>query len=173
MITRSVGARSGIALLCAALVLVVTTGCGSSGSGVVRPPTDSLTSSIASTPAPATSTTPTGHAHPTISVVPSRALADHATVQVHGAGFTPNEPLQVIECAARGNATGPGDCNLTGMLSVSSDDAGKVSAALTVLRGPFGASRVTCTTKHPCLVSVTQASLNPSEEADAAITFAP
>jgi hypothetical protein len=110
--------------------------------------------------------------HPAISVTPSHGLADHQNVHVRATGFSPDEQLQVIQCLDRGNATGPGDCNLADMLSVSSDAAGQVSATLAVLRGPFGANRVSCTTQHRCLVSVTQASLNPTEEADAPITFA-
>ena len=43
---------------------------------------------------------------------------------------------------------------------------------LTVVRGPFGANKIVCGPKQACLVSVTQASLTPTEEADAPITFA-
>ena len=165
----------GVALAVGAVVLVAT-GCGSSGSGVVRPPTGSAgTPSTAATSTAATSAPPSSakRAHPAMTVRPSSGLADHQKVQVHGTGFTPGEPLQVIQCAALGNATGPGDCNLTGMLSVSSDASGSVTATVTVLRGPFGTNRVMCTTQHSCLISITQASLHPTEEADAPITFAP
>ncbi len=68
--------------------------------------------------------------------------------------------------------SGPGDCNLTGMLSVNSDAAGRVSTRLQVLRGPFGANKIVCGEQQRCLVSVTQASLSPTEEADAPIGFA-
>ena len=67
---------------------------------------------------------------------------------------------------------GPGHCNLTGMLSVNSDAAGRVSTRLQVLRGPFGANKIVCGEQQRCLVSVTQASLSPTEEADAPIGFA-
>ena len=171
------GRAPGSAWACGALVLIVLAGCGSSGSGVVRPPasTGAPVTPAASTPGSAlpTSTSAEVHVNPTVSVTPSRGLADQATVHVQGAGFSPGEQLQVIQCADRGGATGPGDCNLSSMLSVSSDSGGRVSATLTVLRGPFGTNRVTCTAQQRCLVSVTQASLRPSEEADAPITFAP
>ncbi len=66
----------------------------------------------------------------------------------------------------------PGDCNLTGMQSVSAGSDGSVSTALTVLVGPFGAHHVVCSAHAPCLISVTQASLQPTEEADTVIRFA-
>ena len=172
------GRAPGSAWACGALVLIVLAGCGSSGSGVVRPPasTGAPVTAAASTPGSVPPTATSAQAppvNPTVSVTPSRGLADHATVHVQGAGFSPGEQLQVIQCADRGSATGPGDCNLSSMLSVSSDSSGRVSATLTVLRGPFGTNGVTCTAQQRCLVSVTQASLRPSEEADAPITFAP
>jgi hypothetical protein len=58
------------------------------------------------------------------------------------------------------------------MLSAISDANGRISARLQVLRGPFGGNNVICSKQQPCLVSVTQASLSPTEEADARIVFA-
>jgi hypothetical protein len=49
----------------------------------------------------------------------------------------------------------------------------RVSVDLVVLRGPFGTNNIICGARQACLVSVTQASLSPTEEADAPITFAP
>lgn len=107
-----------------------------------------------------------------MTVTPHSGLRDGQQVRVAAAGFSPDEPLQVIQCADKGNATGPGDCNLTGMLTVSSDASGRVDVRLKVLRGPFGTNRIVCSAHQHCLVSVTQASMQPSEEADAPITFA-
>jgi hypothetical protein len=58
------------------------------------------------------------------------------------------------------------------MTPVTTDGLGNVSLQLTVLRGPFGANKIVCSAKQPCLISVTQASLTPTEEADAPISFA-
>ena len=87
-------------------------------------------------------------------------------------GFSGNEALVVTECAPKGARTGAGDCNLTGMQSVTSDANGTVRADFTVDQGPFGANKVTCGPSQACLVSVTQASLSPTQEADERITFA-
>ena len=94
-------------------------------------------------------------------------------MSIQATGFSPGEPLQVIQCAAKGDATGAGDCNLAGMLAVSADASGGVTIKLAVLRGPFGSNNIVCSAKQSCLVSVTQASLHPTEEADAPISFAP
>jgi hypothetical protein len=114
---------------------------------------------------------PTGNA--TITVRPAQALRDGQRVRVTGAGFTPGEALQVIQCADKGRRTGPGDCDLAGMLTVTADAGGRVVVSLVVTRGPFGSNGIVCGVRQGCLVSVTQASLSPSEEADARISFAP
>lgn len=168
--------RAFVALVCAAGLLA---GCGSGSPSVVRPgsttPTGSAPTSTAPTSTAPTSTAPTSTAPvgpQRVSVTPSRGLRDGQRVRVRASGFSPDEALQVIQCAAKGTATGPGDCNLSGMLSVTSDASGAVSATLQVVRGPFGANNVLCTAATPCLISVTQASLSPTEEADAPISFA-
>ena len=92
---------------------------------------------------------------------------------VKASGYSPNEALQVIECADKGTKTGASDCNLTGMLAVTSDATGNVRAQLRVLRGPFGGNKIVCGSMQHCLVTVTQASLAPTEEADGPIEFAP
>ena len=111
--------------------------------------------------------------HPRVVVTPSLGLRNRQTVRVIGSGFTANEALQVIQCAVKGASTGPADCNLAGILATTSDSLGRVSVDLVVLRGPFGANKIICGPRQACLVSVTQASLSPTEEADAPITFAP
>jgi predicted RecA/RadA family phage recombinase len=109
----------------------------------------------------------------TIEVVPATHLKSGQMVQIHGAGFTSGSALQVIECADKGRATGPGDCNLAGMLTTAADAAGRVTVRLAVVQGPFGTNRIVCGSRQRCLVSITQASLAPTEEADAPISFAP
>ena len=167
-----------LAIVASAAGLAALAACSSSSTGVVRPP--ATTASISAAPttsagassASSASSASTGTARPAVRIVPATGLHDGQSVQVHGSGFTPGEALQVVQCASLGNATGPGDCNLSGMQAVSSDTGGRVDATLTVVRGPFGASRVVCSGATKCLVSVTQASLKPTEEADAPITFA-
>ena len=67
----------------------------------------------------------------------------------------------VTECAAKGAATGPGDCDLNGMQSVTSDASGQVKIDLTVTKGPFGANNIVCGPAQACLISVTQATRRP------------
>ncbi|HTZ44438.1 MAG TPA: neocarzinostatin apoprotein domain-containing protein [Jatrophihabitans sp.] len=145
--------------------------CGGSGSTVVvrttAPPPSSATTPSATTPA---ASAPAGQ--PRVRITPSTGLRDQQQVQVVAAGFTPGEALQVIECAQKGTATGPGDCNLATMLAVTAGPAGELTVRLPVLRGPFGANNIVCGAKQACIVSVTQASLNPTQEADAPIAFA-
>ena len=164
-------------LLVAAMVVpALLTACGSDGTPtVVRSGSASRAATSSSTPESAAPTGSASSAPPrvqTVRVSPSTGLRDGQQVAVTAAGFSPGEPLQVIECAARQQQTGPGDCNLAGMLSASADAAGTVSARLRVVRGPFGANKIVCSASQPCLVSVTQATLAPTEEADAPISFA-
>jgi hypothetical protein len=107
-----------------------------------------------------------------VTVLPAHGLHDGQRVTVTGRGFSPDEALTVIQCADKGQKTGAGDCNLPEMQTASSDADGRVSTTLTVARGPFGANKVVCSSEQFCLISVTQASLHPTEEADAQITFA-
>ncbi len=92
-------------------------------------------------------------------------------MHVTGHGFSPNEPLVVNECADKGTSTSPGDCNLTGMVTTKSDGSGNVSADYKVTKGPFGANKITCGGGTTCLLSVSQASANPTEEADVTLNF--
>jgi hypothetical protein len=103
-------------------------------------------------------------------VTPASGLAPRQTVHVTGTGFKANESLVVTECADKGTNTGPGDCDLQDMASVSSDGNGGVQVDLTVVKGPFGDNKIVCGAQQ-CLVSVSQASLSPTEEADVPISF--
>jgi hypothetical protein len=159
-------------------VIVILAGCGSGSPTVVRPPTsEPATGTVAtksptqSAPASASGSGQTPKGTPMITVRPAHALRDGQRVRVAGTGFTPGEVLQVIQCADKGQQTGPGDCNLSGMLTTAADATGRVAVTLAVTRGPFGANAIVCSVRLPCLVSVTQASLSPSEEADAEISF--
>ncbi len=149
--------------------------CGGHSPVVVRPPASTAGSttsapSTTGTPAPSSSS-PTAPSRPQITVTPRTGLAASTVVQVSGSGFSPNQALVVNECAAKGSATGPGDCNLAGLVAVTSDARGAISLRFRVLKGPFGANRITCGPAQRCLVSVSQASPTPSEEADVEIQF--
>lgn len=148
------------------LVAVLATGCGSGKNGgspsSSRPRSTYNTGPIGS---------PTSGKAPTVTVTPRTGLRDGQKVQVTGRGFTPGRTLQVVECGYRGQQTAPGDCNLGGMDTVIVDGAGGVATTFTVVRGPFGTSRVVCSATQDCVVAVTEASLTPGEEANAHIRF--
>ena len=154
-----------------ALVAAVLSGCSSGSSNVVRTPTAPAQTPSA-TASSSAATTSGAAGKPAVTVTPAKGLQDKQIVLVSASGFSPNEALQVIECADKGTKTGAGDCNLTGILAVTSDASGNVRAQLRVLRGPFGGNKIVCGSEQHCLVSVTQASLAPTEEADGAIEFA-
>jgi hypothetical protein len=99
-------------------------------------------------------------------------LKSPATVQVMATGFSPNEALVVTECANKGSSTGQGDCNLAGVQMVTANSAGQVQAQMSVIKGPFGANNIVCSSSQTCLVSVTPETASPTQEADAPITFA-
>ncbi|MGH9054931.1 MAG: neocarzinostatin apoprotein domain-containing protein [Acidimicrobiales bacterium] len=157
--------RTHIAVVVLAASLALAS-CSSS----TKPSTTSPTSAPTSAPASAVpSSTPVGAQKLTLS--PSTGLASPATVHVTASGFSPNEALVVTECASKGSSTGPGDCDLQGVKSVTSDSAGQVHTTITAVRGPFGANHITCGPSEACLVSVSQATTSPTQEADAPISF--
>jgi hypothetical protein len=107
-----------------------------------------------------------------LTVTPSTGLKSPATVQVTASGFSPGAPLVVTQCANKGNATGPADCNLAGIKSVTANSAGQITTQMTVIKGPFGANGIVCSSSNSCLVSVSPATPSPTQEADAPISFA-
>jgi Neocarzinostatin family len=106
-----------------------------------------------------------------LTITPSTGLASSATVQLEATGFSAGESLVVTQCASKGSATGEGDCNLAGIQSVTADSAGEVNTKFTVIKGPFGSSHIVCNSSGSCLVSVSQASPSPTQEADAPVSF--
>ena len=157
----------------AAVVLAaLAAGCGSSPAPVTRTPTGTPPPAATTAPATATpsATAPSGHGQK-VTVTPATGLRSGQQVQVQASGFSPGQALVVTECASKGAATGPGDCDLTGMQSVTSDASGRVMTDLTVTKGPFGANKIVCGPAQACLISVTQATPAPTQEADAPITF--
>ena len=157
----------------AGVLAALAAGC-SSGSAPPARSGPSATASSATTTAPATAGgTPStaGGTKQQVTVTPATGLKSTQTVAVQASGFSPGESLVVTECAAKGTATQPGDCNLTGIKNVTADASGRVRVGFTVLKGPFGANKIVCGAAQACLISVTQATLSPTEEADAPISF--
>jgi len=160
----------------AGVLAVLAAGCGSSPAPVTRSPTTTPPPATTTAPATASATaTPSGTAtsgpaqH--VTVTPATGLRTGQQVLVQASGFSPGESLVVTQCASKGTATGPGDCNLTSMQGVTADASGRVELELTVSKGPFGANKIVCGPAQACLVSVTQATPSPTQEADAPITF--
>jgi len=154
------------------VLVVLGAGCSSSSQPVTRLGPTTIAPAITSTvPTTAPATTASAATTQTVTVIPSSGLKSPQTVLVQAAGFSSAESLVITECAAKGAATGPGDCDLANMQSVTSDANGRVSVQFTVSKGPFGANNVICGPIQPCLVSVTQATLSPTQEADARISF--
>lgn len=165
-------ARTGLAAVVVSMAAGVAA-CGGGSSSVVNSGTSGAPSSTTSVPpttaSPPPTTGPSGSQ--SVTVAPDHGLHSPQTVLVKGSGFSPNEQLVVNECAAKGSATGPGDCNLTGMQPVTSDATGRVVVEFTVVRGPFGANHIVCGPTQRCLVSVNQATVSPTEQAAAFISF--
>lgn len=162
-----------VAVVIGALVLA---GCGSgSKSSVVTsasPPPPTATSVAPSASAPTSgSTAPGASGQQAVTITPSSGLKSGQTVHVVATGFSPNEALVVNECADKGQNTGPGDCNLEGLVQAMSDASGKVETDYTVTTGPFGANKIVCSATQACLLSVSQATPSPTEEADVQLRF--
>lgn len=166
------GARTGrryrAGTLIAAALLSVVSACGGSSGQVVRPPETAVPTA---TPTPTPVQTTAAPKHQSAVAHPATGLVEGQSITVTGQGFSPGKGLVVVECLDRGTATGAGDCNMSALVSAQADAHGNVTARLKVSKGPFGNPPVLCSKAHPCLVSVTEATLSPTEEADAPISF--
>jgi hypothetical protein len=155
----------------ATALTLLAAGCASSSAPVTRSPTASPPTTTAAASAASPSPAATGSAAQHATVTPATGLKSGQKVLVQASGFSPGEALVVTQCAARGTATGPGDCNLTSMQSITADASGHVRVEFTVSKGPFGANNIVCGPAQACLISVTQATPSPTQEADAPISF--
>lgn len=160
------GSRAGT--LVAAALVSLAAACSGSSDQVVRPPSSSAPTA-SSTPTPAQ--TSAGPRQQVAVAHPATGLVEGQSITVTGRGFSPGKGLVVVECLDRGTATGSGDCNMSALVSAQADAKGDVTAQLKVSKGPFGNPPVLCSQAHPCLVSITEAALSPTEEADAPIAF--
>ena len=160
----------------AGVLVLLIAGCSSGSGPLTRSGPPATASSAAPTPsatAPTTqpAATATGAAKQQLTVTPATGLKPTQTVLVQASGFSPGESLVVAECADKGTATGPGDCDLTGMQGVTADASGRVKVQFTVSKGPFGANNIVCGSAQACLVSVNQPTPSPTEQASAPISF--
>lgn len=151
---------------------LATAACSSGSAPLVRggPTTSGVTTTVAPTTTAPTTAGPAPTTQ-TLTVTPASDLESGQTVQITATGFSANEALVVTECAAKGKATGPGDCDLSNLQSAQSDQNGQVKLQFTVTKGPFGANKIVCTSTQACLISVTQATPSPTQEADQQISF--
>lgn len=113
-----------------------------------------------------------------ITVTPSTNLAEGQTVTVRGARFKPGVSIIIVECVNHGantqntNCTGNG--GLFGIPPGFTPSANGTFTKTFVVHKSFsgiGGGYNTCSSSSPCIISVTEASQNPSEEADAPIRF--
>lgn len=141
-------------------------GCAAGSQIVVRPPTSRLPPASA-LPSPSKAVV----INPRVVAKPAERLRDGQAVTVTATGFSPNQALLALECADKGNKTSQGDCNLSDLVSLSTDSSGTGTARVTVHTGAIGSNMDPCDRSHPCLISVSQATLDPSESATAIVTF--
>lgn len=158
---RSPVARSALVLAAA----VALAGCGqTSKPASSAPPTSSQ--QHPSSPAA------TASGHPSVTVSPATGLHTGQQVTVAATGFPPSGMLVVTECADKGTATGPADCDLAGVQTVTASASGGVHASFTVTSGPFGANHIVCSAQQRCLISVSQPTATNPVEATEDISFA-
>src|SRR6266481_806552 len=115
-------------VLLAALALLVACGGNTPKANNTLPPIPS--SSTPGSPAPTQSA-----GKQTITVTPHTGLKSGQAVHIVAAGFSPNETLGVVECADKGTATGQGDCDISRLKTVTSDESGRVDTMFSVVTG--------------------------------------
>lgn len=150
--------------LVAVLAALLLAACGGGKAASSTPPKSSSTSATTST------STPAGRIQ-RLTVTPASGLRTGESVHLRATGFSPNEHLVVTECANKGTKTSAADCNITHLAPVTSNGSGVVTGTYTVTKGPFGAGRVVCAKPRSCILSVTQESPTPTEDATATLSF--
>ncbi len=152
-------------LACTGALVFVFAACGSSSGSKASPTT---------TKAKATTTTTAAAPKQTITITPAKGLTNGQMVTVVGKGFTPGaQNIGVNECADKGAQTGGGDCDLGGTKTAVPDASGTVTLQFAANKGPFGANAIICSATVKCLISVSQLTATPTEEASDNIEFAP
>lgn len=114
----------------------------------------------------------------TITVTPWSGLSDGQTVTIRGSHFNPNTQVIIVECVNKGANTQQTNCTGNGgLLGIPSGFQPAADGTFTktfVVHKSFsgiGGGSNTCSASSPCIISVTEANNNPTEEADAPIIF--
>jgi hypothetical protein len=71
-------------------------------------------------------------ATPLISVTPATGVTDGAAVTVNGSGFQPSESVNILQCSVATPSDTSTQCNLSGLVNLTTDGTGALSAQLTV-----------------------------------------
>lgn len=146
---------------------------GTSTSGQTSAPSGSRTTSGGSG-----GTHTVGPSSAAITVVPSTGLTNGQTVTIHGTHFKPGVSIIIVECVDKGANTQQTNC--TGGSGLFGIPAGFRPAADGTFTRKFvvhksfsgiGGGYNTCSSSSPCIISVTEPTNNPTEEADAHIYF--
>lgn len=114
----------------------------------------------------------------TITVTPSTGLSDGQTVTIRGSHFDPSISVIIMECVDKGTNTQSTDCTGNGgLLGIPSGfkpgSDGTFTKTFVVHKSysGIGGGNNTCGVSGPCIISVTEPTNNPTEEADAPISF--
>ena len=154
-----------VVLVAAAIVLEVFLG---------SPSQDSQAAGGAASTTTVAQGTQTAGAEPKIRLEPATGLHDGQQVKITGSGFAPGTSLVALQCADRGDNTSSDDCDIVHVVAVEANDHGDVAKTITVRRGPFGASKRTCSSAQPCEITVSQPSANAgAQRATVALSFGP
>ncbi len=113
-----------------------------------------------------------GAATPTLSVTPSKNLADLQSVTVAGKGFTPSVTIGIVECAS--TATGEAGCDLGTLVETTDSSSGAFSISRYVRRIIHPSSgQLDCASKPgACAMAAADVS-NIAEHAGALLSFNP
>ena len=133
------------------------------------------TATVQTATVPTTTPPPTTLPPPpqTETVTPDTGLTDQQVVHVVAKGYTPGNNYAAVECADKGTATAPGDCDLDVIKVASADPSGTVTIDFPAQKGPFGTNKIVCSATMKCLISVeSSGQANGTEVATEDISFA-
>lgn len=144
---------------------------GTSTSGQTSAPSGSRTTSGGSG-----GTHTVGPSSAAITVVPSTGLYNKETVTIHGTHFKTGTSVIIVECVDYGSQTQQTNCTYGPYLfppAFRPAADGTFSRKFVVYSSfsGIGGGHNTCSSATPCIISVTEPSNNPTEEADAHIYF--
>jgi hypothetical protein len=139
------------------------------------PTTSAPTTAAPTTTAPASTEAATTTAAPaqSVTITPANGLSDQQVVHIVAKGYAAGQTYAAVECADKGTATGPGDCDLHLLKEATADSSGTVTVDFPAQKGPFGDNSIVCSAAQKCLISVENAGdPNNTEVASGDISFA-